>query len=168
MLRSLFFLFCLWLLPLNPAGYAHPFYVGVTELNVLPGALEVSTRLFTDDLEAALDAYGKRKGIDLIRYQPAAVIESLLPAYLAEKIEVHANNNKLSFEYIGYEVEADACWIHLEAKLKPSVQQLSIDVRSLYELFPSQQHIIHLMQGEARKSTRLDKGSEAWEVKLPL
>jgi hypothetical protein len=157
-----------WLLPFTPSSHSHPFYVGVTELNVLPGALEVSTRLFTDDLEAALDAYGKRKGIDLIRYQPAAAIESLLPAYLAEKMEVRANNNKLSFEYIGYEVEADACWIHLEAKLKPSVQQLSIDVRFLYELFPSQQHIIHLMQGEARKSKRLEKGDQSWVVQLPL
>lgn len=168
LLRQGLLLGLFWLLPFQQTGQSHPFYVGVTELHITPGGLELSVRLFTDDLEAALDAFGEQAGIDLIRQQPEARIDSLLPAYFTAKMTLLANNNRLKCTYIGYEIEMDACWVHLEAKLNPAVERISIDLQLLYELFPSQQHIVHLLQGGVRKSTRLDKEAGAWEVKLPI
>lgn len=157
-----------WLFPFVPTGESHPFYVSVTEIQLREGRMELSVRLFTDDLEAALDAFGQEAGNDLIRHQPATRIDSLLPAYLTQKLEVRVNRQKLAFTYVGYEIEMDACWLHLEAEVQPKPTALQVDVQLLYELFPAQQNIVHLMQGSARKSTRLQKGDQPWEVQLPL
>ena len=102
----------------------HPFYVGHTEmvLNSKTGLLEVSIRLFTNDLEKELAKKYKRK-IDLSSADPktVAAMDSLLVAYQSAAFQVFAGKagKRLGLQFVGREriEENTFCYWETEAKM---------------------------------------------------
>ncbi|MGK6352515.1 DUF6702 family protein [Parapedobacter sp. DT-150] len=135
----------------------HPFYVSITTVDVNEQAqtVEVSCRIFYDDLEAALKAESDSK-VDLINPPDRAATDSLLAAYLQKQFKLAVNGKQVPLNYLGYEIEEDVAWCYLEAKAVPSVQRMAIDTRILYDQFPGQSNILHVTAYGKRKSTKLD------------
>jgi len=136
----------------------HPFYVSITTVDFNEGAqrLEISCRIFYDDLETALRAEGGVASVDLIRPADRKVTDSLVARYLRRYVALSVDGRRQPLHYLGYEIEDDVAWCYLEATGVPAVKRLTLDNRVLFAQFDKQSHIIHATAYGERKSTKLD------------
>jgi hypothetical protein len=140
-------------------GFLHPYYISVTEIRVnsVQRTVNLSCKLFTDDLQNALDKlYGAKADIS----KRNAVCDSLINKYVKERLDISIGKQKADFKFIGYEIEEEATWCYFEAPL-PSYEQV-VNVRSsiLFDFIESQTNLLHCYYNQERKSFKLDKPSQ--------
>jgi len=135
----------------------HPFYVSITSVayNEQAQRLEISTRIFYDDLETALKD-GRNLKIDLINPEDKPAIDSLLAAYFRNHFRLSVNDNPVPLHYVGYEIDEDVAWCFIEVENIAGVKRLRIENRILFDQFPKQSNILHVTAYGERKSTKLD------------
>lgn len=155
--------FLLLLLPASvlSGAAAHDFHVSVMRIDHNPDSqsLEVSLKLFTDDLEMALGTLGApdvRLGSD--REHPES--DDFIFKYLNNRLTFLVNGKQMSLSYVGKEVEVDVVWIYFELKGVPRLEALQIRNQLLIEQFDDQSNLVHIHAGGAQKSMLLRKGSE--------
>ncbi|MBA4305012.1 MAG: hypothetical protein C0424_12355 [Sphingobacteriaceae bacterium] len=156
--------FALLLLPMAP-GISHPFYVSVSELQLGPKQAELSVRLFTDDFETVLRSEPGGEKVDLIKRQPKQ-IDSLVARYVRKQWSIQLNEQALVLQYVGFEQEEDATWVHFESPLTSPPNALRLENRLLLAHFPSQQNIVHVQLGKFKRTRRLNNDERVWELKL--
>ena len=164
MRNGLILALALLLLPIS-RGITHPFYVSVTELLLGPKQAELSVRLFTDDFETALRSEMGIGQVDLIKRQPKQ-IDSLVARYVRKHVAVQMNQQALVFQYVGFEQEEDATWVHLEAPLPANPHKLRLENELLLKHFTGQQNIVHVQFGKFKRTRRLNNDERVWELKL--
>jgi hypothetical protein len=135
----------------------HPFYVSVTEIqhDRAKNELQVSCRIFADDLENALKKQYKAP-LDIIHPANKAVTDSLIAAYLGKHLLVTADGKTIRLQYLGYKIEEEAAWCFLAAEKVPAFKKAHVKTDILYDEHPNQINMIHVIVNEVRKSTKLD------------
>lgn len=133
----------------------HPFYLGLTEINYKEsGDLQVSIRLFSNDLENALEQnYGNK--VDLLNPKNKQQTDSLLNLYIIKKFTVNYNQKNILLNYLGYEKEEESIWIYYELLKVKKPKSMVVSNTLLYELFPSQSHIIRVKQTSFTESKKI-------------
>lgn len=134
----------------------HPFYVSMTEVqhNDKARRLEVSCKLYTNDLEATLEK-NYRTQIDILQPQDRSRIEPLLQDYLQKHFQVQVDGKPLTFRFLGYEIEEDATWCYLEAVKVNQVRRLEVKNDLLFADYPTQINMLHVTVKGRRQSTKL-------------
>ncbi len=131
-------------------GAGHKFYVSITQIDVVADShkLEISARIFTDDLEASVqEATGQKLRMGSGKEHPKA--DSLLYDYLLSQLTIKQDNIPLKLIYIGKEVESDVTWIYLESSEGISTEKpLSIRNSLLQDLFPDQKNLVNVKLGK--------------------
>lgn len=135
----------------------HPFFVSVTEVrhNEKSRALEVSTRIFYDDLEEALATTSGSK-VDILQPTNREKVNRLLSDYLQQHLQVSVDGKPVSLRFLGYEIDNDAAWCYLEGPEVRQVKRLDIRNEVLFAERRSQTNMLHVIVGGKRKSTKLD------------
>ena len=135
----------------------HPFYVSITSVDYNEQAqrVEISCRIFYDDLEAALKS-GRNMKVDLMKPTDKPATDSLLAAYLRDHFRLSVNGKPSPLHYVGYEIEDDVAWCFLEADNIRVVNNIAITNRILFDQFPKQSNILHVTAYGQRKSKKLD------------
>lgn len=135
----------------------HPFYVSLTEMqhNEKAKRLEVSCKVFSNDLEAMLEKNYQTR-IDLLKPQDRARIEPLLQDYLQKHLQVQVDGKPVTFRFLGYEIEEDATWCFLEAVKVGPLRRLEVKNDILFAEHPSQTNMLHVTVKGRRQSTKLD------------
>jgi len=146
------------LLLLTSFSSPHPFYVSLTEirLDTRTGSLQVSCRMFTDDLESAIKQLYLEK-TDLQRSVGSITVNGLLSRYVSSHLEIRIAGEKQTLEFIGYETEEESTWCHLErtgARMDGPVQ---VTNTILFDFIDGQINMIHCYKDEERQSTKLNK-----------
>ena len=147
---------CKWLLPVWMSA-VHPFYLSVTEIryNGQRQALEVSCRIFSDDLENALKKYN-HVTLDIIRPKDRPAADSMVSRYIRQHLHIKADGKPLALQYLGYRIEDDATWCFLEVPALKPLKQLDLQNDILYAEHDTQSHMIHVIVQDKRQSTKLD------------
>jgi hypothetical protein len=142
----------------------HPFYVSVTEIrhNAAQKELEVSCRIFTDDLELALKTQYKTP-LDIIHPADRKKVDGLITDYINKHLHINVDGKPVALHYLGYQIEEDAAWCFLEAKDLAAVKKVHISNNILYSERPSQINMMHVVVKEVRKSTKLDNPEQEAE-----
>lgn len=136
---------------------AHPFYVSITSVDFNPSKkrVEVSCRLFYDDLEVALkNQLGQH--IDVIHPKNKAAADSAISKYIRQNFKINVNNQPRNLRYVGYEIEEDVAWCYLEVSDVPAISKLDIVNQLLFKDFKNQSNIMHIKVNNTKKSTKLD------------
>lgn len=145
-----------WCLPALMAA-VHPFYMSVTEIryNAPRKSLEISCRIFSDDLENVLK---KQSGqpLDIIHPKNRAAADSLVAGYLRRHLSLRADGQPVHFKYLGYEIAEDATWCYLECAPLAPFRKLDVQNDILYSEHETQSHMVHVMVNDRRQSTKLD------------
>lgn len=137
--------------------WAHPFYVSVTTIDQSRNktSLEISSRIFYDDLEMALkDEFGGK--VDLKNTTQTQKNSDLIRQYFSRHFQVKADGKAINAEFLGFSIEGEAAWCYLEVKGVTSVQKLEVYNSLLYSSFKEQIHIFHLNINGQKKSTKLN------------
>ena len=138
---------------------AHPYHVSVAEMryNAKTQALEISLKLFTDDLEKTLsEMAGKPVAIN-----QSPEVKKLIETYLGKTFRIENNVWQARLpRFLGYEAEADAQWIHFEVSLKnENLTKIKIRNQVLLEIFPDQINMVNL-EINGKKRTLIFKEGE--------
>jgi hypothetical protein len=140
-----------------PASVAlHPFYISVTEINhnATDKSLEISCKIFYEDLEKALNTQFKTP-VDLINPKDKAQTEKMIFAYLLQHFSLKINGRQVMLQYVGYEIEKEAAWCYLQVSNVSDVKQMDIMNNLLFEQFATQVNIVHGIVNGKRESTKL-------------
>lgn len=135
----------------------HPFYVSVTEIvqDKTTGRVQVSVRIFFDDLEKTLENQYKTK-VNILKPANRKAVDGLIAAYVKDHLKMSANGKVLDLKYQGYEIEEDAAWCYFETEKVGRIKKLNVENDLLFEQHTSQTNMIHVTVGAKRQSTKLD------------
>jgi hypothetical protein len=142
----------------NFALRAHPIHIAVCELrsDAATGMLQISLRIFTDDLARALDGHaGRPLRIDSPRED--AEMQAIAMAYARAHVQIKQGGRPSPFSYVGREYVQEATWLHFEAPLQTG----AIEVRStiLLEVYRDQATIVNWLLPTGTRSLRLYGGA---------
>lgn len=134
----------------------HKFYVSVTQIDYVPSKkrIEITSRIFIDDLEKALaKKYNKKVNLTSTKELPEA--EELIKSYLKEKIKISINKKPQNIEFLAREVEGDVLILYTKIAVSKKINTFEIYNSLLTELYADQQNIVHTNINSNKKSILL-------------
>lgn len=132
------------------AADAHKFYVSLTtvEHNTAEQSLEITMRLFADDLE---EAVARETGKPLTHGQPA--FEAAVFAVVRRALTVRqADGQPLTLAWVGLENKVDVTWVYVEAPRVPSTTGFTLRDTIFTDLFPEQVNMVHVKDARGRRA----------------
>ena len=143
------------IIPIITMAAAHKFYVSVTnmEYDQEDQAFQITTRIFIDDLETALNT---RYEVDaqLASDKESTQSDVLINKYLASKISISINGQKREFNFLGKEYKDDlvVCYLEMTDVVLSDISSIEVQNDLLTEFFEEQQNVVHLKIGDTKKS----------------
>lgn len=140
-----------------PKPAVHDFHTSLTEINYNPKtkSLEMTIRVFTDDLELALTTINNGKAVK-IKPEDFST-DALTLKYLRKHLAfVSPNKDVVAYDFIGKEVELDATWLYVEVPAATNFQGYSIFNSIMTELFDDQTNLLNLIYPDKKKSFVFD------------
>lgn len=162
---------CMLLLAIPMLAFAplHKFYVSVTRVDYSEkeDALQITTRIFIDDLEAVLlERYGTET--HLATKQETDTAGSLIEKYLHARFAVRVNGEERPVVFLGkkYDNDVVVCFMEVPKLGLPGVKSLEVENDILTDLFEEQQNVVHFQIMGKKKSFVLlrenNKGMLIW------
>jgi hypothetical protein len=142
----------------GPAGSApHPFYVSVTEINhnAASKSLEISCRIFADDMEDVLKQQNKTL-VDFTDAKQQARNDGFVSAYISRHLALKADGKPVPLSYVGFEKDKESVYCYFEVTGLSAVKKLDVSNSILQDYIDKQINIIHVTVGGNRKSYKLD------------
>lgn len=135
----------------------HPFYVSVTEIghNKQEGSLEVSCKIFIEDLESILKQSYK-KPVHLSDEKRQAESGVYINGYISKHLKIWADGKLAKLNYVGYEQDGEAVFCYFEVVQMPAVKKLDIENSILQDLTNEQINIMHVTVNGKRQSHKFD------------
>jgi hypothetical protein len=136
-------------------AFGHPFFVSMTEMifNPKEKSLEISVRIFTDDLEKELSKTCQCK-VNLGLDENKTVNTKLLDAYFQNFLKVKIQNQAQKLIWHGYQNEEESTWSFLEIKTE-AVENLAIENRILHQSQEKQINFMRLKKPGFDKTVQL-------------
>ncbi len=135
----------------------HPFYISMTEIehDKANNTLEISVRIFTDDLEKTIRQTYKGK-VDLLNKNDKANSEKLVQQYINKHLIIKADGKVLNLKFDGFESEEGSIWSYLECNNISFVNTLEITNTILYDYKQEQVNFIHVKAGSFDETSKLN------------
>ena len=137
---------------------AHQFYVTITQIdaNAEAKSLEITVKIFTDDIEKTLEKETHEKlRLGSKRQNPRA--GDLIFNYLRKNLKLQIDGKPAELDFVGFEVELDVTWCYLEVPKVPDPKKITIRNTILLDAFDAQTNIVHFKIGKEQKSLLLHK-----------
>lgn len=157
------------LLPLFSFVNSHKFYLSSTEVDYSEKdkTFQVVSRYFIDDFENMLK---ERYSIvpQLTSEKEMENIDSYFNQYLHDHFFIKINGERIKLTFIGKEYDNDVVKVYMESEkinIK-SVRHIEIKNTTLFEMFDSQQNIVHVAINSISKSYNLYEGNEKAMLKF--
>jgi hypothetical protein len=149
-----------WLLaglPQHTAENKHPFYIAVTEinLNTADKTLEISCKMFADDLEYTIEK-NNHVQLDISAEKDKSKFDNYIPAYIKNHLGVAIDGKAVTLSYIGFEKESESAYCYFQVENISSLKKIDISNSLLHDFTSDQVNIIHVMVNGKRQSTKLD------------
>ena len=142
---------------LSSSSSFHDYYVSSTEVVLVEDKqqLQVTTRVFIDDLEAYFNAQTE----DKIQLQPdleTAKIDSLVHVFFKNNFNLFFDKKEVAINYIGRQYIEDQILIYAEATEVYPPSSFEIHNTILIPFRTGQQNIVHLKTTNTKKSFLMD------------
>ena len=144
------------MLALLSGSSKHPIYVSVTEIehNAKDKTLEISCKIFTDDLEKTLRKTYKGT-VDLINPKDKTTMNRLVSDYVQKHLFIKVDGRPVVLDFMGYEQQEEGITSYYQVNNIASVKKIDITDNILYEYKDQQISILHVTVMGNRKSTKL-------------
>lgn len=123
----------------------HKFYVSVTQIDYVPSKkrIEITHRIFIDDLEKALEKKYKKK-VYLTSTKELPEAETLIKSYLKENVKISINKKPQNIEFLAREVEGDVLIFYTKIAISKKINTFEIFNSLLTDIYKDQQNIVHV------------------------
>ena len=114
--------------------------------------ISVSCKLFTADLEEALEKLTNKK-TDLAKSVNDKDVQLLLFKYLTDRFKISFGNKAMKLKFVGFENEDDVTWCYMESTLETqSSKNIKVFDSLLYDFLPDETNMI-LIEWDANSRT---------------
>lgn len=126
-------------------SFFHPHHVSTTtiEFNSADKLLEVSVRLFADDLEKSLTRLSKSK-VDVLNKAEYDKSAKLIDRYVSQHLKLEVEGKKVPINFIGFEEEKGNVLAYFEVKEIISVSTVKVENSLLRDTEKVQVNIIQV------------------------
>lgn len=157
-------LFIWWLV----LSFLHPFHVSVCEIEYRPTlrSLQITHRIFLDDLEQALQKETGKEDLDILEETDSLAIHKGIRDYLKENFAVSISGKTLPYQYLGGEIEEDVMWCYVEITGVAPFTEMTVTNRILTEIFDDQENLVHVRNKGTTRSLRLHKDKPTGQVQF--
>ena len=141
---------------LSITGVPHPFYVSVTEINhnAADKTLEISCKMFTEDLEEILEKNNKTI-LDITVEKDKSAFDKYIPDYVAKNLVISVDGKPVKLSYVGFEREKESVYSYFQIDNISSVKKIDISNSILYDFNENEINIMHVTINGNRKSTKV-------------
>jgi hypothetical protein len=150
--------------------YVHPLHVSVTEIEFdqKSKALEITMRVFIDDLELTLRNNLNHPELDLLNPGNGVSVDQMVRDYLKDHFRISLDNTPQKINYLGHEKESDAFIFYIEVTNVKKWKTISIHNDILMETHDDQSNLVHVTVNNKVKSLRLTKDTPANKLSFEL
>lgn len=145
----------------------HPYFISVTEIQHNAGdkTLEISCKLFTDDLEKIL-RQNYKTAVDLVNVKDKAAMDRLVSDYVLKHFSICLEGKPVKLKFLGFEKQEEAVYSYWQVDNVAAVKKISISNSLLYDYKKEQMGIVHVIVGGVRKSNKLNNPDSKLEVEF--
>lgn len=140
--------------------YSHDFHVSVAniEFDKTEQALEISQRIFIDDLELVLSQINDSTKIDIIQDFDEEITKKSIKNYVLSQINISANGKVAELNYLGAKLDGDVIVVFIESPNIKKLKSIMVKNTIFMESFPDQINLIHVLVDKKNRSMKLDLG----------
>jgi hypothetical protein len=138
-------------------GLLHPIHVSITEVehNEKARALQMTLRIFVDDLEVSVRNKINEPELDLLNPGKGRTTDQLVKEYLAGKFSLKVDKKSVTLNYLGHETEGPAMICYIEVENVKKFTALEITNKVIHETHDDQSNLVNVNYRGEVKSLRL-------------
>jgi hypothetical protein len=138
---------------------AHPIHISVTEINYneKSKSLQITSRIFTDELELGVRAQRKEPELDLLEPKKDLTTEQLIKAYYAVHLKVKIDGKPAKLNYLGHEKEDISIVSYIEIENVKKLKTVEVFNDIITEIHDDQSNLVHITFKAPVKSARLTR-----------
>lgn len=146
---------------------AHKFYIGVYQVDykVEKKEFQITSRVFIDDIEKALETKFKKK-LNLATSKESKESEELIATYFKEKFKISVNNKSHEMILFAKEYEDDVLICYHKISYSGKIKSLNIYNSILIEQFSEQQNLLHININSIKKSFLFTNSNTKEEIEF--
>ena len=156
-MKKIIFASCLLLVFLCFSAFiVHKFYVSIyqVEYKSEKKELQITSRIFLDDLVDAVEASSKKK-VNLGEKNQSAEDLILFEKYQNQHLAVKINNKSVRYKYLSSELENNVFISYFKVENLAAVKSIEVKNTALFEILPTQQNIIQIKIDKEKSSLLL-------------
>jgi hypothetical protein len=144
-------LFCSFLLLL------HPIHLSVSEINYSEKdkALQITSRIFIDDLETSIRKKLNQPELDVLKPNPGQTTDQLVSSYINDHFKIKLYGKPQKLNYLGHEIEDAAIICYIEIEKVKKFKTLEVLNNMIQETHEDQSNLVHVTYKGPVKSLRL-------------
>lgn len=140
----------------------HPIHVSICEIEYdqTNKAMEITLRIFLDDLEKELRLMKNQPEMDITDLKADLDLDVILKEYLSKHFQINVNEKIDDYNFLGHEIEGDAVFCYMEVSKVKKLKSVQVFNSALTDLYEDQTNLVHIEVNEKIKSlklTRLEK-----------
>ena len=141
------------------ASWFHPIHISVTEINYneKSKSLQMTTRIFADELELGVRAQRKEPELDLLEPKNGVATKQMVQNYLLEHIKIKIDGKPAKMNFLGFEKEDISIVSYIEIESVKKLKTLEVFNDLVTELHDDQSNLVHVTYKSPVKSTRLTR-----------
>lgn len=137
--------------------WVHPIHISVTEIEYdeREKELEITTRIFTDDLELAIRAQRNDSRLELLNLPAEIKLDDVVRPYLLQQINIQVDGKLQKLNYLGHEQDGDAHVFFIQVQPVKKWKTITVENRVILETYDDQSNIVHVTVRGKTRSMRL-------------
>lgn len=147
--------------------YYHDFHVSVVnvEFDKTEQALEISQRIFIDDLEKVLADASDTTTFDIIVDFEKDIVKNSIENYVLNHMQISVNGKVALLDYLGAKIDGDVIVAFIESPNIKKMKSITVTNTVFMESFVDQINLVHLLVDGENRSMKLDasKSSDTFE-----
>jgi len=138
-------------------AWFHPIHLSITEIdfNEKSKALQLTSRIFIDDLELSIRNKISDEELDLLEPGKGRTTDELVKAYLAEVVKVKVDKKFARMNYLGHEIEGPALICYIEIENVKKFSTIEVTNKVILETHDDQSNLVNVNYKGKVKSLRL-------------
>ena len=137
-----------------PQVLLHPIYIslGLIDHNPEEQTLDITLKVFTDDLQDAIQKFSNRDDLYIGYDDELAAVDSTIATYMNAVIQFRPEGKSSEMHYLGKEIELDVTWCYFRVHDVADLEKLETTCTLFTELFATQSTLMHVKRNGEEKS----------------
>jgi hypothetical protein len=126
--------------------FLHPIHLSVSEINYneKDKALQITSRIFLDDLEGCIRNQRNNQELDVLEPGAGLTSEQVIGEYVLKQFTVKLDGKLQKMNFLGFEREDPAIICYIEIPNVKKFKTLEVKNQVIFDLYDDQSNIVHV------------------------